>query len=177
MIAFVVIGVGGFAYWYVGQVMSLSRAADRAGLQRKKAVQKLVRGSTSGQTGSKAEPARRPERVDAPMPFEKGGDSVSVRAAEVASLPSFSVVATLPPPVTPPAAPTPAPPQLSEEGKIRAEADRKWEAVEKAARSKSRAKVTDFYRREKLRIIDELSRKHRISRDELKKTAPYLFKK
>jgi hypothetical protein len=84
--------------------------------------------------------------------------------------------------MVPPAAPTlnpsspPAPAEVREAERIRAEADRRWEVVDKAARRKSRARSVDFYKRERVRIRDELFNKHQINRDELKSIAPYLFK-
>jgi len=83
------------------------------------------------------------------------------------------------PPATPSATP-PLPPTQREVGeaeRIRAEADRKWDEVEKTARRKSRAQSEDLYKRERVRIRDELMNKHQIDRDELRRLVPYLFKR
>ena len=61
-------------------------------------------------------------------------------------------------------------------GKDRAEADRRWDVVDKAARRKSRVSSVDFYKRERGQDPDELFDKHQIDRDELRSIAPYLFK-
>jgi hypothetical protein len=75
---------------------------------------------------------------------------------------------------------TPYPPVarrgVSEAERIRAEAERKWDSIEKAARRKSRTNLVDFYKRERVKIRGELSNKYQIDRDELNRIVPYLFK-
>ncbi len=41
----------------------------------------------------------------------------------------------------------------------------------------SRAQSMDLYKRERVRIRDELVNKHQITRDELRRIVPYLFKR
>jgi hypothetical protein len=104
-----------------------------------------------------------------PVQFTIPGSMIRRRSA-----PALQMVPTPTPSATsyPPAARR----DVSEAERIRAEADRKWDSVDKAARHKSRTNLLDFYKRERVRIREELSKKYQIERDELKRIVPYLFK-